>query len=241
MGGAAALHYAKTANARETIEQSRELVGNNDKVMDVTWFPRSSILAGKKHHRAAIGLYGAKQIAELEKPATAIAADLVRGEAFVFEEGPAATAARATTAIPGIFPPISYKGRLLVDGALVSRIPVDLLFRRRCGLKLAVNVVPALGRRTSDINLNHRQMKKQFDSFLGLRYVIANSWQVLGWWQSASEAQEADILLGPGTDKFSGYDFGSFEKMIEAGRIAAREKLDTILRSVSALFKRGSP
>jgi NTE family protein len=241
MGGAVALHYAKSASARESIEQSRALVASNSKVMDVTWFPRSSLLAGKKHHRAAVGLYGAKHIAELEKPAAAITADLVRGEPFVFEEGSAAVAARATTAIPGIFPPVSHKGRLLVDGALVSRVPVGLLFRRRCGLKLAVNVVPASEQRTSDLSVSHGQMKERFESLLGLRYVIANSWQLLGASQSALETQEADILVEPRTERFTAYNFGSFDRTIEAGRTAAREKIDTILESVAALRKPGAP
>jgi NTE family protein len=241
MGGAVALAYANYASARESIDRSRELVGSNKKVMDVSWFPRSSLLAGKKHHRVALGLFGTKQIAELEKPAAAIAADLARGEPFVFDEGPAGLAARATTAIPGIFPPIAHQGRLLVDGALVSRIPVGLLSRRRCGLKLAVNVVSTLENRTPEIQSDHGRMKKQFDSILGLRYVIAGSWQLLGSSQSAFETQEANILIEPRTERFSGYDFGSFDRMVEAGRTAAREKLDTILRSVESLLKPGAP
>ena len=35
----------------------------------------------------------------------------------------------------------------LVDGAVVSRIPFDLVHRRRCGLKIAVNVIPSAAQR----------------------------------------------------------------------------------------------
>jgi len=241
MGGAAALLYAKSGSVQEAIELSRDIVGGNDRVIDVAWFPRSSLLAGKKHEQAAVGVYGTMQIAELEKPAAAVAADLVRGERFVFEQGPAAIAARATTAIPGIFPPVSYDGRLLVDGALVSRIPMDLLIRRRCGLKLAVNVIPALGKEMPDGDWSHARLQKQFNRLLGLRYVIANSWQLLGWWQGAWEAEGADVLFEPLTDHCSGFDFGSINDLIEAGRAAAREKLDMTRRSVAELLKPGAP
>ncbi len=134
---------------------------------------------------------GSTTFAEFQRPTAVVAADLVKGDRFVFEEGSGRVAMLATSAIPGIFPPESYDGRLLVDGGLVSRIPVDLLERRRCGLKIAVNVVPSPAHKEDD----YARLSGTFDRFFGLTNVIASSWGLLAWWHGAGEGRQADILV----------------------------------------------
>jgi len=243
MGGAVALICAKTGNATRSIEISRDLVSRSQKIVDVALLPRSALLAGKKAGRIVDSLLGDATFAELEKPTAVVASDLVNGERFVFERGPAAIAVLATTAIPGIFPPVSCDGRMLVDGAVVSRIPLDLLDWRRCGLKIAVNVMTEPGKSADRQDLRHRQMKERFESFLGLRHVIASSWELQGWCHGTAETQYADIVLAPRlyNDQVSGYNFSAFNEMIEAGRKAAEEKLDFILKSVASLLNTGVP
>ena len=243
MGGAVALLCAKTGSATRSIDISRDLVSQSQKIVDVALLPRSALLAGKKAERIVDSLWGDATFAELDRPAAVVASDLVNGERFIFERGPAAIAALATTAIPGIFPPVSCEGRLLVDGAVVSRIPLDLLEWRRCGLKIAVNVMTEPGKSADREDLRHRQMKARFESFLGLRHVIASSFELQGWWHGSAETQYADIVLTPRlyNDQVSGYNFGAFNEMIEAGRKATEENLDFILKSVASLLKPGVP
>ncbi|MGE5800191.1 MAG: patatin-like phospholipase family protein [Syntrophaceae bacterium] len=243
MGGAVALLCAKSGNVTRAIEIGRDLVSRSNKIVDVALLPRAGLLAGKKIEQIANGLWGNATFAELDKPAAAVAADLVNGERFVFERGSAAVAARATTAIPGIFPPISFEGKMLVDGALVSRIPLDLLERRRCGLKIAVNVMTEPGKSVGREDVRHREMKERFERLLGLRHVIASSWELQGWWHGAAETLYADIVMAPRiyNSQASGYDFSAYNEMIEAGRKATEEKLDFILKSVASLLKPGVP
>jgi NTE family protein len=243
MGGAVALLCAKTGSATRSIEMSRDLVSRSNKIVDVALLPRSALLAGKKIERIADGLLGSATFAELEKPVAVVASDLVNGERFVLERGPASFAVLATTAIPGIFPPVSCEGRMLVDGAVVSRIPLDLLEWRRCGLKIAVNVMTEPGKSAGQKDLRHRQMKEQFERLLGLRHVIASAWELQGWWHGTTETLFADIVLAPRiyNDQISGYNFGAFNEMIEAGRKATEEKLDFSLKSVANLLKPGVP
>jgi len=243
MGGAVALLCAKTGSATRSIEMSRDLVSRSNKIVDVALLPRSALLVGKKIERIADGLLGSATFAELEKPAAVVASDLVNGERFVLERGPASIAVLATTAIPGIFPPVSCEGRMLVDGAVVSRIPLDLLEWRRCGLKIAVNVMTEPGKSAGQKDLRHRQMKEQFERLLGLRHVITSAWELQGWWHGTTETLYADIVLAPRiyNDQISGYNFGAFNEMIEAGRKATEEKLDFILKSVASLLKPGVP
>lgn len=65
-------------------------------------------------------------------PYRAVATDLESGAMVVFDHGELAVAMRASMAVPGVFPPVEYNGRLLVDGMLVRNLPVDVA-RRMCG------------------------------------------------------------------------------------------------------------
>jgi len=243
MGGAVALLCAKTGSAARSVEISRDLVSRSQKIVDVALLPRSALLAGKKAKRIVENLWGDATFAELDRPAAVVASDLVNGERFVFERGPAGIAVLATTAIPGIFPPVFCEGRMLVDGAVVSRIPLDLLEWRRCGLKIAVNVMTEPGKSAGRDDARYRQMKERFEGLLGLRHVIASSFELQGWWHGSAETQYADIVLTPRiyNEQVSGYNFGAFNEMIETGRKATEENLDFIRKSVANLLKPGVP
>jgi NTE family protein len=56
-------------------------------------------------------------------PAYVIATDLLRGDPVVLSEGPVVPALLASTAIPGVFPPVDIGARLHVDGGIASDTP----------------------------------------------------------------------------------------------------------------------
>ena len=70
---------------------------------------------------------------QLPIPFRAIATDLGNGEALSIKSGDLATAIRASMSLPGIFKPVHYNGRLLVDGGIVNNLPVQIA--RKWGLK----------------------------------------------------------------------------------------------------------
>ena len=51
--------------------------------------------------------------------------DFRTGEKIIFDEGPLGIAVRASVNLPGIFTPVEYRHRYLVDGGVVDFIPVD--------------------------------------------------------------------------------------------------------------------
>ena len=61
----------------------------------------------------------------LKKPFACTAMDLRTGEKIIFTDGPLAIAVRASVNLPGIFAPVQYRQRYLVDGGVVDFIPVD--------------------------------------------------------------------------------------------------------------------
>ena len=58
-------------------------------------------------------------------PFACVATDITNGERVVLDSGNINTAIRASMAIPSIFTPIKYNGKLLVDGGLVRNFPVE--------------------------------------------------------------------------------------------------------------------
>ena len=85
---------------------------------------RTAIDDAERLREGLIELYGAARIEELTPPVAINAADLNTGEVVVLREGPLVDAVMASSAIPGIFPPVPWGGRLLVDGDVVEKVPV---------------------------------------------------------------------------------------------------------------------
>jgi NTE family protein len=85
----------------------------------------------------------ARQTSDFNKlpiPFRAVATDLESGEVMVFDHGDLAVAMRASMAVPGIFSPVDYNGRLYVDGMLVRNLPVDVARKLCADVVIAVPV-----------------------------------------------------------------------------------------------------
>jgi NTE family protein len=67
-----------------------------------------------------------KSFDELPTPFRCVATDLTSGTAFTLDSGSLPQALRATMAFPGIFTPVPWGDRVLVDGAAMDNIPVDV-------------------------------------------------------------------------------------------------------------------
>lgn len=66
-----------------------------------------------------------RRFENLKKPFACVAMDINSGEAIIFREGRVAPAVWASMNLPGIFKPVEYRHRYLVDGAIVDYVPVD--------------------------------------------------------------------------------------------------------------------
>lgn len=68
-----------------------------------------------------------ENIEDLDIPFAVTAVDIQEGRIVVLRQGPLKPALRATSAIPGIFSPVSHEGLMLVDGGMLNNVPVDVL------------------------------------------------------------------------------------------------------------------
>lgn len=141
------------------------LIGLRDHIADSRGL---SALLARELHSVDFG--------QLSIPLHVICADLATGESTVLSSGPIREAVLASTAIPGVFPPVLRDGRWLVDGAVASETPISVairlgatrLFVLPCGFSCANVTVSrhALGRAMHAITLlGSRQLRQDYERF----------------------------------------------------------------------------
>ncbi|WP_256328506.1 patatin-like phospholipase family protein [Nocardioides sp. YR527] len=90
-------------------------------------------------------LLGEQLIEDLPVPFTAVATDLESHREVWFQRGPLVKAIRASIGIPGVFLPVMWNGRVLVDGGLLNPLPMGPTAATPADLTIAVSLQ---GRRT---------------------------------------------------------------------------------------------
>jgi NTE family protein len=85
-------------------------------------------------------LVGDHVIEKLPIGFTAVATDLIEQREIWLNEGPLFDAIRASIAIPTVFTPHVYRGRVLVDGGLLNPIPIAPALNQAADVIIAVNL-----------------------------------------------------------------------------------------------------
>lgn len=78
---------------------------------------------------------------QLKLPLTICATDLDQGEAVYFNEGELIKPILASCCLPGIFEPIYFQGKTLIDGGATDNLPIGPL-EQHCDFIIGVNVMP---------------------------------------------------------------------------------------------------
>lgn len=66
-----------------------------------------------------------QQLEQARIPVHVIATDMVLGQEVLLSSGPVVSAVLASTAIPGVFPPVRLGERLLIDGGVANNTPIS--------------------------------------------------------------------------------------------------------------------
>jgi len=103
-------------------------------------FPVSGLISGKKLFKMLSEYYGESIIENLPIPYCAVAADVMTGEEIRFNSGRVIDAVRASVAIPGVFTPFEYNGKILVDGGIVNPVPVNVVREMGADIVIAIDL-----------------------------------------------------------------------------------------------------
>lgn len=159
-------------------------------------------------------------LADLERlpvPFAAMATNLETGKLVVMQKGATLEQAmRASMSVPGAFPPIDYRGQLLVDGGLVRNLPVDAARQMGAQRVIAVNVGTPLSGRES------------LGTLIGVAGQMINILTEQNVHASLAQLHPDDILITPDLSAFSAADFSRWPAIIAAGEAAARAAIERL-------------
>lgn len=98
----------------------------NDILIDFK-FRKNSLITGKNIEDILKLFLRDKKFSDLKYPFYVVATNLINGEQIVFNEGSLYEAIRASISIPAILPPVEMDNKLLVDGAVLDKVPAKIL------------------------------------------------------------------------------------------------------------------
>jgi predicted acylesterase/phospholipase RssA/CRP-like cAMP-binding protein len=210
-------------------------VSSLGKLFDPT-LPAVSFFSSNKITEVLKHIFGEADIEDLWRPFYCISSNLTRAAPVVHRSGRLWEAVRASSAIPGAYSPVVYDGDLLVDGAVLNNLPVDVMYQMvRGGLIIAVNVIPEI------------DMDQKYDFGPSV-----SGWeQILGWLNPLSHTPPApwifeslmrvvalndviaargkrwmaDIYIAPPVERYNMLDFSAYKPIIEIGYQAAQQAI----------------
>lgn len=80
------------------------------------------------------------EIESLEQRYVSVATEMKSGREVWITKGSILPAARASCALPGVFPPVKFEGRWMLDGGLVNPVPVSACRALGADVVIAVNL-----------------------------------------------------------------------------------------------------
>jgi predicted acylesterase/phospholipase RssA len=147
-GSIVAGHYALHETYKDAKAKLRLLSAVTRKsvsLWNLTW-PAVSLFNGKAYTEAQKNIFGKVKIENLWLPFFCITCDLSKSTQVVNRTGLLWKKIRASTSVPGIFPPVVVAGRLQMDGGIANNLPVDVMKKMssNIGTVIAVELIHAI-------------------------------------------------------------------------------------------------
>jgi len=150
----------------------------------------------------------------LRIPFRAVSTDLISGKRVVLFSGSMAEALRASATVPLLFHPVERDGMELIDGGLLSNIPVDVVRNAGCDIVIAVNSTSSL-RNKDELSAPWQTA----DQIMGIMMQLPNEIQL----------NNADIVITPDIGRHLSSDFGNIDSLIAQGDSTAESQIANLL------------
>jgi NTE family protein len=159
----------------------------------------------------------AKTFEELTTPLAIAATDINAGVTVYYSRGPMGPPLRGSCAYPGLFVPIQFENRTLVDGFLTAPVPVEGT------LLLGANVIIAVYLEAGSLE-NPRTAAD----------VISRSFTIIQRHADLAWRQQADVIIEPDVKPFVWDDFTRTDELIAVGEAAAQAAVPQIREAVGS-------
>ncbi len=152
-----------------------------------------------------------KTFEELQTPLAIATTDIVEGVSVYYSHGSIIPPLRASCSYPGLFVPIQYENRTLVDGFLTAPVPIE------GALLLGADIVVAVYLESGNV-----EQPRTFTDILSRSFNIMQRHSDLAW------RTQADVIIEPDVKHFVWDDFSKTPDMVAAGELAALSALPQI-------------
>ncbi|UNK71485.1 DHA2 family efflux MFS transporter permease subunit [Microbacterium sp. H1-D42] len=219
MGAVLAGYYARGVTAAELGDAAyREFV--REDILGDYGLPRTSLARGKRVHRALVRCFDDQRIEEQPRGFRCVSTDLLTRATVMHRSGLMLDAIKASSRLPVLFTPVPSEGRLLVDGGVLDNLPVDSVTERSEGPVIAVNISMSGGGQQRVPGEAPRPVRIPPLGETMLRTLMIGGGgpveaQQLGAWVITPHSMGVGLL-----------EFHQYDRMVEAGRAAARDLLE---------------
>ncbi len=155
----------------------------------------------------------------LKVPYRAMSVDVREGKVYALGKGGLAQAMRSSMAIPLLFYPALYNGKLMVDGGVLDVLPTDEARRMGADILIAVDVTEKPNPKREPANL------------LDIAY---NTIDIMIDDQMERNAWLADVLIQPPIGQHPDTQYSGLDSLIDLGYKAAKQKMPEIKRLIAA-------
>lgn len=188
-------------------------------------WPKGGVFSGNYVEKLVDDFIHAENIEDLKKPYAAVSVDMNRAEVVTFTKGNLKRAIRASSSIPGLFKPVIFEDKFLVDGGVLESIP------DRASRDLGADFIVAV-----DL-LSNLEGSKSFNGAKNPSIVdIVQRTSILAQRKITEykfKENPPDILIQPALSSVKIMDFHHGKSVIEIGREAAKKMLPEILEKIS--------
>ncbi|HTO40873.1 MAG TPA: patatin-like phospholipase family protein [Rhizomicrobium sp.] len=220
MGAIVAAGLAMEWSVEEMTERLRAAFVTSNPLSDYT-FPLIALVRGRKVTRLLQNGFGDIRIEELPRQFFCVSSDLTSGRIHTHRGGPLWRALRASVALPGIMPPVTYHGHLLVDGGVMNNLPVDVMSEKAAGPIIASDVTGELDLKAADDQYGERPfwslIREGMRGSPSIISILMRSGTVGSEAQRRLVREQADYLFEPPLKDVGLRDWRAFDRAIAEG------------------------
>ncbi len=180
-----------------------------------------ALVRGRKVSKLLQNGFGDVRIEEMPKPFFCVSSDLTTGRIHTHRGGLLWRALRASVALPGILPPVTFHGHLLVDGGVMNNLPVDVMAEQACGPIIASDVTGELDLQATDEQYGERPfwwlIREGMRGSPSIVSILMRSGTVGSEAQRRVVREQADYLFEPPLKNLGLRDWKAFDRAIAEG------------------------
>jgi NTE family protein len=220
MGAIIAAGVAAEWDLQELSDRVRAAFVDANPLSDYT-FPLIALVRGKRVSTLLQEAFGDVRIEELAKPFFCVSSDLTTGRIHEHRSGLLWRALRASVALPGILPPVTHHGHLLVDGGVMNNLPVDVMRQRESGPIIASDVTGEIDLQVKDDKYGERPLwwliAQRMRGTPSIVSILMRSGTVGSEAQRRVVREQADYLFEPTLPDIGLRDWKLFDRAVAEG------------------------